>query len=410
MNLSHRIRLDPTPVQAAYFSRACGVARFAYNWALAEWRQQYAAGEHPSEVALRKRLNAIKHSDFPWMREVTKNAPQQAIKNLGRAYSNFFDDLKKYRRGNIPWKRVRVPKFKKKGKTHDAFRADNGPTTARQDALNVDGKRVRLPIIGWVAMREEVRFAGRILSVTINREADRWYASFSIDVPYEPEVRRDRRIAGVDLGSLYIATINDGTKFSAPKPLRRYLKKLQRLNRALARKQPGSNNRGKAKTTLARLHRRIAAIRTDALHKLTHFLTRYQTIVIEDLNVAGMLANRRLSRTIADLGFYEFRRQLAYKAAMAGSTLVIADRWYPSSKICSDCNAKNEHLALSERTWTCRSCGTEHDRDGNAAKNLARYPESWAGSACGAASTGDGQQTGVKLAAMKQEEKTRINV
>jgi len=397
--LSHRIRLVPTAAQQAYFTRACGVARFSYNWALAEWRRQYHAGEKPSEVALRRSLNAIKDEQFPWMREVTKNAPQQAIKNLGRAYANFFDDRKKYRRGEIAWKCVRVPKFKKKGH-RDGFRADNGPDKVHPDALRVLGKRAKLPVIGWVRMREEVRFAGRILSVTISRQADAWFASFSIEVDHEPEVRTDETVVGVDLGITSLATLSDDTpNMPAPKPLRRYLKKLERLNRAFSHKQRGSRNRAKAKTKLARLHRRIADIRADTLHKLTTSLKRYRAILVEDLNVAGMLANRHLSRAIADVGFFEFGRQLQYKAAMAGSVVIVADRWYPSSKLCSTCGEKNEHLSLSERSWTCASCGTCHDRDQNAALNLARYPESWPGSACGAEGAGGEESLTVKPAA-----------
>jgi len=148
------------------------------------------------------------------------------------------------------------------------------------------------------------------------------------------------------------------------------------------------------------LHARIRHIRQHALHTLTTDLVRSAaTIVIEDLNVAGLLANRHLSRAIADLGFFEFRRQLEYKTAMAGGVLIVADRWFPSSKLCSVCDARTESLQLSERTWTCASCGTTHDRDANAAVNLARYPESWAGAACGAEGAGDGRKTGVKPAA-----------
>ena len=399
MMLAHRVRLDPTPAQEEYFRRASGVARFAYNWALAEWRRQYHAGEKPSEVALRKRLNAIKDAQFPWMRQVTKNAPQQAIKNLGRAYSNFFSDLAKYRHAKLPWKRVRIPTFKTKGR-HDAFRADNGPDKCHPDAVQADRQRVRLPVLGWVAMCEEVRFAGHIRSVTIARHADAWYASFAIEVPYEADLRSDDSVVGVDLGISSLATLSDGSDpIPAPKPLRGYLGKLKRLSRALSRKQRGSNNRAKARTKLARFHRRIADIRADALHKLTTSLTRYRTIVIEDLNVGGMLANRHLARAIADLGLFEFRRQLDYKAAMAGSMLIVADRWYPSSKLCSTCSVKNASLTLSDRTWTCTSCGTFHDRDINAARNLARYPESWAGSACGADGSGGEGHLAVKPAA-----------
>lgn len=392
--LAHRIRLVPTAEQEAYFRRACGVARFAYNWALAEWKRQYDAGCKPSQVALRKALNAAKREKFPWMREVTKNAPQQAIKNLGRAYANFFDDLQKYRRGEMAWKRVRLPRFKKKGKTRESFRADNGTDKAHPDAVRVDGKRVKLPIIGWVAMREEVRFAGRILSVTISRRADAWYASVCIEVEHEPDVRTDDSVVGVDLGITALAALSDNSpKVSAPKPLRRYIQKLKRLSRSLSRKQRGSRNRVKAKTTLARLHRRIADIRADALHKLTTSLMRYNTIVIEDLNITGMLANGHLSRAIADIGLFEFRRQLGYKASMAGVGVIVAERWYPSSKLCSTCGWKYDHLSLDERIWTCASCGTSHDRDINASRNLARYPESWAGSACRAEGAGGGHQT-----------------
>ena len=403
MILAHRIRLVPTLEQEVYFRRACGVARFAYNWALAEWKRQYDAGAKPSEVALRKALNAIKYDQFPWMREVTKNAPQQAIKNLGRAYTNFCDDLKKYRCGQLRWKRVRVPTFKKKGQ-HDRFRADNGPDRQHPDAVRVCGKCVQLPVVGRVVMREAVRFVGRIRSVTISRQADGWYASFSIRVDDEPSVRADTTVVGVDLGITALATLSDDSpKIPAPKPLRRYLQKLKRLSRLLSRKQRRSHNRAKAKTKLARLHRRIADIRADALHKLTTSLMRYRTIVIEDLNVAGMLANRHLSRAIADLGFFEFRRQLQDKAALAGSTVIVADRWFASSRVCSACNAKNQTLTLTERTWTCVSCGTFHDRDLNAARNLARYPESSPGSACGAEGAGGGDHLAVKPAALKQE-------
>ena len=228
---------------------------------------------------------------------------------------------------------MRVPNFKKKGKTRDAFRADNGPDKQHPDAVAVCGNRVKLPVIGWVQMREEVRFAGRILSVTISRQGDAWFASFSIDIPYDADLRTDDTRVGVDLGITALATLSDDSpKIPAPKPLRRYLKKLKRLSRSLSRKQRGSRNRAKAKTKLARLHRRIADIRADALHKLTSTLVNAATIVIEDLNVTGMLANRHLSRAIADVGFFEFRRQLEYKAEMAGSRVVVADRWYPSSR------------------------------------------------------------------------------
>jgi putative transposase len=396
--LAHRIRLVPTADQEAYFRRACGVARFAYNWALAEWKRQNGTGGSPSEAALRRALNATKRTEFPWMCVVTKNAPQQAIKNLGRAITNFYYDLERYRQGRLPWKRVRVPRFRKKGAA-DAFRADNGTDKQHPDAVRVDGKRVKLPVIGWIKMREEPRFAGNILSVTVSRRADAWYASFQIETYFEPEMRTDDSCVGVDLGVSALATLDDGRKFVAPKPLRRYLKRLKRLHRSLCRKPRGSRNRAKAKTKLARLHRRIADIRADALHKLTSSVVNAARIVIEDLHVAGMLKNGLLSRSIADVGMAEFRRQVAYKAKLAGSTVIVADRWFASSKLCSKCGAKYESLTLNQRTWTCSSCGASHDRDHNAARNLAQYPESWAGSACGAEGSGGGRLTTAKPAA-----------
>jgi putative transposase len=245
-----------------------------------------------------------------------------------------------------------------------------------------------------------VRFTGRILSVVVSRRADQWYASFSIEIEHTPPIRTDTTVVGVDLGITALATLSDDpVPVVAPKPLRRYLKKLKRLSRALSRKVRGSCNRAKAKTKLARLHLRMANIRLDALHKLTISLVRRRTIVIEDLNVSGMLSNRSLARAIADLGFYEFRRQLEYKAQMFGSTVLVANRWYPSSKLCSNCGAKNDELGLCDRRWECASCGTAHERDRNAASNLARYAGSSPASACGAEGSGRRSDPAAKPAA-----------
>ena len=400
MILAHQIRLAPNAAQESQFRRACGVARFAYNWALAEWQRQYEAGEKPSEIALRKQLNGIKKTAFPWMYELPKTVVQHAIRNLGRAYKNAFDDVRKFKRGEIRSQQIRWPTFKKKGRS-ERFRIDNGTDQTHPDALRADGKRVLLPRIGWVRMHEVVRFAGAIQSATISRRADAWYCSFTVDVGELPAESTASAKVGVDIGITRLATLSDGSlPIESPKPLRRLLGGLRRLNRSLSRKVKGSRNRAKAKTKLARLHARIADVRNDALHKLTtHLVSCFGTIVIEDLNVCGMLANRHLSRAVADVGFFEFRRQLDYKTRMAGANLVVADRWFPSSKLCSVCNAKNETLTLKDRIWTCTSCSTSHDRDENAAVNLARYPESSAGSACGAEGSGGESNLAAKPAA-----------
>jgi putative transposase len=176
--LAHKIALDPTDEQAVYFARACGTARFAWNWALARWQQEYAlwkeyrCGSKPSEASLRRDLNALKDDAFPWMREVTKNAPQQAIKNLGAAFKNFFEGRAKY------------PTFKKKGVSRDSFRADNGTDKTHPNAVEVDGRRVKLSVIGWVRMREALRFQGNVKSATLSRTADRWFVSLSVEVDH----------------------------------------------------------------------------------------------------------------------------------------------------------------------------------------------------------------------------------
>ena len=391
MLIAHKIALDPNNAQASYLTHACGVARFAYNWALAEWKRQYDAWKadnslpKPSQAALRRQLNAIKREQFPWMLEVTKCAPQMAIIQLGEAFKNFFAG------------RARYPQFRKKG-VHDRF-------TLTNDQFDIDGRRIRIPNLGWVRMREPLRFAGKIMSATISRVADRWFVSIAVDTEDPPKRKAENQGAvGVDLGVSALATLSTGEIITGPKPHKALLDRLRRLSRSLSRKQKGSRNRQKAKAKLARLHARIANIRLDALHKLTTEITRrFHTIGIEDLNVRGMVRNRHLARSIADMGFHEFRRQLEYKAERRGGRVVVADRWFPSSKTCSACGSVQEAMPLSVRQWICPDCGTRHDRDLNAARNLATYAASSAVSACGEAGSGCGRTTAAKPASVKQE-------
>jgi putative transposase len=392
MIIAHKIALDPNAAQESYFARACGTARFAYNWALAEWKRQYLAGEKPSEASLRRKLNSLKDEQFPWMREVTKNAPQQAIKNLGAAFKNFFAGTGQY------------PQFKKKGQ-HDSFRADNGPDKDHPNAVEVDGKRVKLPVIGWVKMREPLRFCARVKSAVVSRTADRWFVSLSVEIEHVPPIRENQAVVGVDLGIKALATLSDDAPpVESPKALRRNLKKLKRLSRSLSRKVKGSANRRKAKVKIARLHARIANVRGDALHKLTTDLVRrFDIIGIEDLNVRGMMANGHLARAVADVGMSEFGRQLTYKAAMTGASIVVADRWFPSSKTCADCGHVHAGLTLSDREWVCEECGVIHDRDRNAAINLMKFAASSAVTACGEEGSDVGPVAAVKPASAKQE-------
>ena len=397
MIVAHKIALDPNDKQATYFARAAGTARFAYNWALAEWQRQYEAWKQdnslpkPSEAALRRQLNAIKREQFPWMLEVTKNAPQMAIIQLGEAFKNFFAGRAKY------------PKFRKKG-VHDRF-------TLTNDQFSIDGCRIRIPNLGWVRMRESLRFNGKIMSATISRVADRWFVSITVDTEDPPKSRAENQgTVGVDLGVAALATLSTGETITGPKPHKALLDRLRRLSRSLSRKQKGSSNRRKARAKLARLHARIANIRSDALHKLTTEITRrFHTIGIEDLNVRGMAKNRRLARSIADMGFFEFRRQLEYKATMRGGVVVVADRWFASSKTCSACGSVQEAMPLSVRQWICPDCGTRHDRDLNAAINLKNMAVSSTVTACGEEGAGRARKSAVKPASVKQEASSRFS-
>ena len=370
MLLAHRIRLDPNNVQATYLARAAGVARFAYNWALDEWGKQYEACKadpslpKPSEGALRRQLNAIKREQFPWMLEVTKNAPQMAIMQLGCAFDNFFN------------KRARYPTFRRKGR-NDRFSLSN-------EQFRIEDKRIRIPKLGWVRMCETLRFTGRIVSASISRMADHWYASITVDT-HELSLppAENQGAVGIDLGVSALATLSTGEKFEGLKALR---------------------------TLLPRLHARIGNIRRDSLHQLSTSITRrFHTIGIEDLNVKGMLANGHLARAISDMGFHELRRQLEYKAAWRGGQVVVADRWYPSSKLCSSCGYRLEALSLAIRSWTCPGCGIAHERDVNAAINLKHIAVSSTVTACGGEGAGPACERGTKPAPVKQESSRKVN-
>ena len=351
---SHKITLNPNNKQRTYFAKACGVSRFAYNWALARWKERYEAGETVSEGALRKELNSIKREQFPWMLEVTKCAPQLAIMDLGDAFQRFFK------------KQTKFPRFKKKG-VRDSFELSN-------DQFQVVGKRIKIPILGEVRMREAVRFSGKIMKATVSRQADKWFVSITVETDDIPKASENQAVVGVDVGITALATLSNGEKIAGAKPHRHLLPRLRRQSRALSRKILRSNNHRKAARRLARTHYRISCLREDCLHKLTtHLVQNYGIIAIEDLNVAGMVKNRRLARSLMDSSFGEFRRQVEYKAAMRGRTVIVAPQFFASSKLCSHCGTKRDALPLAVRSWQCEICQTEHDRDINAAQNLAAF-------------------------------------
>ena len=385
VNQAYRFALDPTPGQERALRSHAGAARFAWNWGLARCKERYdAERKWYSATDLHKLWNAEKKAGpgLAWWAENSKCAYQESFRNLDRALSDFIKSKKGERKG----RRLAFPRFKKRGKCRDSFRFSTG-------VIRCDGATVTLPRLGTIRMYEDTgslasRVAdgtARILSATVSRTAQRWFASFTIEVEREVPERhaRPRTAAGIDLGVKALITGADDAgnviSIEGPKPLRAGLRRLQRASRAHSRKQPGSAGRRKSAARLACIHARVANVRADALHKATTDLARcYETVVTEDLNVAGMTRNRRLARAISDQGFGAARRMLAYKATWNGGTLIVADRFYPSSKMCSECGAVKAKLPLSERTFRCDACGLVMDRDVNAAFNLLKLAASGA--------------------------------
>ena len=282
---------------------------------------------------------------------------------------------------------------------HDRF-------TLTNDQFALDGCRICIPHLGWVRLRETLRFTGKILSATVSRVGDRWFVSIAVDTQdnsHRPQAENQGAV-GVDLGVSALATLSTGETIAGSKPHKALLTRLRRPSRSLSRKQKGSANRRKARAQRAKRHARVAAIRSDALHELTTALTRrFPPIGIEDLTVRGMVKNRHVARSIADRGFFEFRRQVESKAAMRGGPVVVAARFYASSKTCSVCGHKLDVLPLSVREWTCPACGVIHARDVHAAGNLKNRAVSSTASACGEAGAGSGRQARVKPSAMTQD-------
>ena len=373
---AYRFALDPSHKQERMLRSHAGAARFAWNWGLARCRNRYQAeGMWYSAAELHRLWNAEKKADpaLAWWAENSKCAYQEAFRDLDRALGDFIKSRKGQRKG----RRLGFPKFKKRGRCKDSFRFTTG-------AIRCARNTVTLPRLGAIRTHESTRKlarrlevgTARILSATVSRTAQRWFVSFTVeaDRAFPPQHTRAGAAIGVDLGVKALLTGADdrGTviMIPGPKPLRTALRRLRRASRAHSRKQKGSANRRESAARLARIHARVTNIRADALHKATSMLaTRYETIVCEDLNIAGMIRSRRLARAVSDQGFGTARRMLAYKTVWNGGTLIVADRWHPSSKTCSGCGHVKAKLALSERTYRC-DCGLVLDRDLNAARNL----------------------------------------
>jgi putative transposase len=369
---AHKIRLNPTPEQAAYFWRAAGVARFCFNWGLAEYNRRLEAKEKVSGRLLREEFNAIKAEQFPWASEVTSWAMVGAFDDLEKSFRNFFN---KHKKGLLKppagWKPRKDgkpfgwPRFKSRHKSTPAFYIHNAIMHFSDSQFWFDKARV-----GWVNMAEPLRFDGKVMGGRIVYRAGHWWLSVQVEVKQEVPGHNDEAV-GVDLGVKYLAVTSDGQIFENPKATEQMKRKLRRLQRSFARMEKGGKNWLKMKEKIAKLHYKIACIRDEASHQMTTQIARdYGIIGVETLNVKGMVKNRHLAKAVSDAAMFEKRRQLEYKAAWNGGIVVPVGQWFCSSKACNVCGWIKADLKLSDREWPCEGCGTINHRDGNAALNI----------------------------------------
>lgn len=388
---SYKTELHPNNVQATMLTKHAGCSRFVYNWALSllkinyeqrlldekahfDERKHIGLPEYtkqelkeyrksvndkyiqPSAITLHKILNSKKKSEFPWMYEVSKWAPQNALYDLENAYKKFFTGKSKF------------PKFKKKG-IKDSFTLNN--------PVVVGDSWIQLPKIGKVRLYEKNYIPiGKPKSATISKKAGRWFVSVYYEVEI-PQTSWSKEVIGVDLGIKTLMTCSDGTTINNSTKLKELEASLKRQQKKLSRQVKGSKSRNKTKEKIQKLHFRISNSRKDIIHKATSLLVKTKsegTIVIEDLNVKGMMKNHKLSKAIGNCGFYEFRRQIEYKSKWYGKNVIVADRFFPSSKTDHKSGEYLEGLKLSDR-MIYHSDGTQTDRDLNAAINLKHYGE-----------------------------------
>jgi len=360
---AHLNELRPTEAQSLHLAKSAGVSRFVYNH-LVRWNQELRnSGLKYSRKLAQKECVRLRQST-PWMHEVSARCVYESCDQFHQAMLLFFRSNKKQ-----IGKKWGLPTFKRKF-VDDAFRFSHS------SQFSVSGRKLKIEkLMGPIRMREALRFYGTAKSVSIRLRSGKWFAAFLIETPEErlPQGTTREPSVGVDFGLKSLAVLSTGEIIANPKPLRCKLRLLQRRQRQFSRKQRGSHRQQIARRKVARLHKKVADIRSNALHRLSKMLvTRFSRIVIEDLNVRGMLQNRSLSRSISDVGFGELRRQLEYKSKWHGVDLVIAYRFFPSTKICSCCGAVRE-IKLSERIFACPHCGLSLSRDLNAARNLNQF-------------------------------------
>ncbi|GAB3809657.1 RNA-guided endonuclease TnpB family protein [Micromonospora zhanjiangensis] len=359
----YNFRVYPTPGQQIELARAFGCARVVFNDALRLRQQAREQGlPYISDVNLSKQVitQAKRTEARAWLGEVSAVVLQQALADLNTAYRNFFASVTGKRKG----RKVAPPRFRSRKDNRQAIRF-----TKNSRFKVLDNGRLRLPKIGDLAVRWSRPLPSDPSSVAIIRDASgRYFASFVVQTTDEPLPKTDSQV-GIDLGLTHFAVMSDGTKIAAPKFLRRAARKLKRLQQDLSRKQKGSANRKKAVKKVARAHARVADTRRDWQHKLSTAIIRdNQAVYVEDLCVVG-LGRTRLAKSVHDAGWASFTGMLEYKAARYGRIFGRVDRWFPSTRMCSQCGRINGKMALNVRSWDC-PCGATHDRDLNAAINV----------------------------------------
>ncbi len=350
---AHKIRLYPTPEQAVYFAKAAGTNRFVWNWALAEWNRQYEAGEKPTALKLKKQFNEIRRVQFPWTWEVTKNASDQPFLDLGKAFTAFFEG------------RAHRPRFKSKKRSKPSLYLAN-------DQFELGDYRIWVPKLGWVNMAENLRFQGQVRGTRITRTADRWFVSIQVELPDTIPVKKEAS-CGIYVGLNRLATLSTGEGVENQAFLKTALRRLRQANKRLYRRTRSSKNREKARRQVARLHYRITCLRDDLLHKLTTRLANcFGIIGIENLNLKGLLKNRKLARSFSDASLGKLLHLLTSKMQQRGGQVIKVDRFFPSSKTCHCCGWKWEAMQLSDRVFLCQNPDYAYyqfaqDRDHNAA-------------------------------------------